>query len=153
VPSPEAIGETVCDAVDRFRARPRAEQTAEAWDALVERLHAQLVAPDQGVGLAGLLWVLRARRRLAYQHAVGTILVRFRPTCPHPLAELMDLVVECGDAGAHLLAEWLAVVFGKATVLEAARTRWASGLLSRQEQRRIEALAWALGEGPETFGR
>lgn len=143
--SPEAIGGTVCDALDHFTARPRAEQTKAAWDDLVAKLHAQLVAPDPLRGSAGLLAILRVGARFPYQNLAGELLLRSTPPCALTLAEAVELIEQRFNASAHKTAEYLQRVFGKDALVAALRARGEHA--SPQTRARVRSFLYCLGEG------
>lgn len=144
--SPEAIGQTLCDALDHFLRRPEEQRTAEAWDALVRTLHAQLIAPDPRRGAAGLLWVLRTGQRYGYQNLAGELLARYQPPAPVPLAELLEVVRATFDASAHRTAEWIDRAFGREAVLAGVR---ALGPLQGLERRRVSSFLYCIGIDPD----
>lgn len=143
--TPEAIGRTVCDAYDHFASLPEERRDRAAWDALVERLHDQLVSPDPARGVAGLLWVVGAERRFSYMNLAGEVLVRFRPPCSAPLDELLPLVEGSFTSSAHKAAVWLRLSFGEAALLAALRARAAAW--TPDNRRRVASFLHALGLG------
>jgi hypothetical protein len=144
--SPDAIGQTLCDALDHFMTRPEEQRTAAAWEALVERLHAQLVAPDPTRGAAGLLWVLRTGQRYGYQNLAGELLARYMPPSPAPLGELLEVVRAMFDASAYRTAEWIDRTFGRDAVLAGVR---ALGALEGLERRRVNSFLYCIGIDPD----
>lgn len=149
--TPEAIGQTVCDAYDHFASLPAERRTQAAWDALVERLHDQLVRPDPARGVAGLLWVVEAEARFPYVNLAGEVLLRFAPPCPAPVDALLDVIQTSFTSSAHKVAEWLLAAVGEEALLAALRPRAASGEWSPHARRRVTAFLFALGLEPEAL--
>ncbi|MBX3469344.1 MAG: hypothetical protein KF878_20920 [Planctomycetes bacterium] len=143
--TPEAIGHTVCDAYDHFARWPAERRTVAAWDALVQRLHDQLVAPDPARGAAGLLWVVSQGARYPHVNLVGELLVRFRPPCPASLEEVLDLVEARFTSSAHRVAAYLRLEFGEEALVAGLEARAAGR--SDEARRRVAAFLFALAAG------